>query len=77
MKSTIYIRPIHQKTAYSGYKYSHTRYSFWIDEEKLVEGESYRFGNVTKFKKFLVEKKGYDLSDVEVIRFKPEYWNFI
>ena len=77
MKSTIYIRPIHQKTAYNGYKYSHTKYSFWIDEEKLVEGESYRFGNITKFKKFLVEKKGYDLSNVEIVRFKPEYWNFI
>jgi len=77
MSKTIYITPVKRKTAYSGYKHSHTRYSFWVDGEKLVEGESYRFGNVTKFKKFLVEKKGIDLSEVEVVRLKAECWNFI
>jgi hypothetical protein len=77
MSKTIYITPVQRKTPYNGYKYSHTRYSFWVDGEKLVEGESYRFGNVTKFKKFLVENRGIDLSDVEVVRLKAECWNFI
>ena len=75
MKSTIYITPIHRKTPYRGYKYSHTDYSFYVNEKEIFKSGSHRLGNISKFKKYLDQKKGYDLSNVNIVRFKPKYYN--